>query len=92
MHPIPGDNPFQIVQTPTKKDPVCGMDVDPQRAASTHTHNGTTYYFCSQHCVQKFKADPEKFLSDATQSEEMPQDAEYTCPMHPEVEIGRAHV
>jgi Cu+-exporting ATPase len=29
------------------KDPVCLMDVEPGTAAGTHTHAGTTYYFCS---------------------------------------------
>ena len=44
-------------------DPVCGMNVDPPRAAGKHEHNGQTYYFCSQHCLAKFKEDPDKFLS-----------------------------
>ena len=29
------------------KDPVCGMDVEPETAAGRHEHAGTTYYFCS---------------------------------------------
>ncbi|MGH7798299.1 MAG: heavy metal translocating P-type ATPase [Candidatus Binatia bacterium] len=44
-------------------DPVCGMNVDPTRAAGKHEHNGQTYYFCSQHCLAKFKEDPEKVLA-----------------------------
>ncbi len=24
---------------------------------------GTTYYFCSEHCLHAFEADPEKYLS-----------------------------
>ncbi|MEA2658927.1 MAG: P-type Cu+ transporter [Candidatus Binatota bacterium] len=43
-------------------DPICGMNVDPERAAGSYAHNGQTYYFCSQHCLAKFKDDPEKFL------------------------------
>ncbi len=46
-------------------DPVCGMTVDPARAAGSVEHAGTTYYFCSKGCVAKFTADPEKFLSGA---------------------------
>jgi P-type Cu+ transporter len=46
-------------------DPVCGMMVDPDRAAGHVEHNGTTYHFCSKGCVAKFSADPEKFLSGA---------------------------
>jgi Cu+-exporting ATPase len=43
-------------------DPICGMNVEPERAAGSYAHNGQTYYFCSQHCLAKFKEDPEKFL------------------------------
>jgi Cu+-exporting ATPase len=44
-------------------DPVCGMTVDPARAAGQVEHDGTTYYFCSKGCVAKFSADPKKYLS-----------------------------
>jgi P-type Cu+ transporter len=43
-------------------DPICGMTVEPERAAGNHVYNGQTYYFCSQHCLTEFKKDPEKFL------------------------------
>ncbi|HXK30845.1 MAG TPA: heavy metal translocating P-type ATPase [Candidatus Binatia bacterium] len=43
-------------------DPICGMNVEPDSAAGSHVHNGQTYYFCSPHCLVKFKQDPEKFL------------------------------
>jgi P-type Cu+ transporter len=48
-------------------DPVCGMTVDPSKAAGKHRHNGQTYYFCSQHCLTKFREDPEKFLAQQSQ-------------------------
>jgi len=44
-------------------DPVCGMTVDPARAAGQVEHDGTTYYFCSKGCAAKFTADPKKYLS-----------------------------
>jgi Cu+-exporting ATPase len=44
-------------------DPVCGMTVDPARAAGHVDYQGTTYYFCSKGCVAKFSADPTKYLS-----------------------------
>ena len=44
-------------------DPVCGMMVDPDKAAGHVDHKGTKYHFCSKGCVAKFTADPEKFLS-----------------------------
>src|SRR6266540_2874561 len=43
-------------------DPICGMTVEPERAAGSHVYNGQTYYFCSQHCLAEFKRAPEKFL------------------------------
>ncbi len=72
----------------THIDPVCGMTVDPNSAAGTHTYNGKEHYFCSKGCVEKFKADPEKYLSPR-EPKDQPLDVEYTCPMHPEiVQIG----
>jgi multidrug efflux pump subunit AcrA (membrane-fusion protein)/YHS domain-containing protein len=45
------------------KDPVCGMDVDEKKAAAGRKseYNGTTYYFCSDDCKQKFDKDPAKY-------------------------------
>jgi uncharacterized membrane protein YraQ (UPF0718 family)/YHS domain-containing protein len=39
-------------------DPVCGMTVDPTAAAATRTWHGTTYFFCSTGCAERFDADP----------------------------------
>jgi P-type Cu+ transporter len=47
----------------TVKDPVCHMDVDPASAAGSVEHNGRAYYFCSKHCVQKFRANPDQFTA-----------------------------
>jgi Cu+-exporting ATPase len=65
-------------------DPVCGMTVDPNRAAGSHHHNGRTYYFCALSCLERFKANPETYLSKK-ESPEVIDDTIYTCPMHPEV-------
>jgi len=40
------------------KDPVCGMMIDPSTAVGQSTHQGTTYYFCSQACKDKFDKQP----------------------------------
>src|SRR2546426_1654121 len=50
------------------KDPVCGMAVDPATAKHRRAHGGQTYYFCSQHCAEKFEAAPEKFLQAPARS------------------------
>ena len=44
-------------------DPVCGMTVDPARAAATVEHAGKTYFFCNPGCAVKFRADPDRYLA-----------------------------
>src|SRR6266851_3337004 len=63
--PIPS---LPIFATPPKlKDPVCGMAVDPEKAAGKVEHAGKTYYFCSKGWAERFSREPEKFLaSDGT--------------------------
>src|ERR1043165_9689459 len=84
----------------TKIDPVCSMTVDSNNAAGQVEYKGETYYFCSTHCVQKFRENPGRYLTKTaapatiqlTRCKETPETAppsgekiEYTCPMHPEV-------
>lgn len=46
-----------------EKDPVCGMTVEPGKAAAKQEFQGNTYYFCSKRCAQRFAKEPENFLS-----------------------------
>jgi Cu+-exporting ATPase len=77
----------------TERDPVCGMNVDPIRAAGSIEHGGRKYFFCGQSCVRKFQADPSRFSDEGTTSAAVPapttasvdSNAVYTCPMHPEI-------
>jgi len=46
-----------------ERDPVCGMNVNPATASHMHEHGGRSYYFCCAPCVEKFKAEPQKYLS-----------------------------
>ena len=86
---------------PKEKDPVCGMMVDPQKAAGKVQHGGKTYYFCSLRCAERFQNEPEKFLvapgiagMEHRSAAREPAPAtnktiRYTCPMDPEiVQIG----
>jgi P-type Cu+ transporter len=79
-------------------DPVCGMTVDPERAAGTYEYKGRRYYFCNTRCLQRFKNDPDEFIAAdapaAPDTADAPaprpvspasNDVIYTCPMHPEV-------
>jgi P-type Cu+ transporter len=75
-------------------DPVCGMEVEPNTAARKYERKGQTYFFCSVHCLDKFKQDPEQFVKSAVEKYEghskPPQAHEseaaaYVCPMDPKV-------
>lgn len=68
-------------------DPVCGMKVVADITKSVEYH-GTTYYFCSQTCAEKFSADPQQYLTPPptkTSSKASSKHVLYTCPMHPEI-------
>ncbi len=43
------------------KDPVCGMSVKPDSAAASLEYQGRTFYFCCHHCLEQFRANPQKF-------------------------------
>ncbi len=101
-HSMPSTQPVQIssmhkmspltasvvttTQTTTEVDPVCGMTVNPGKAAGSFEHNGKTYYFCSEQCLHKFQANPETYLGPSQKSEpKVEEGVKYTCPMHPEI-------
>ncbi len=44
------------------KDPVCLMEISPRTATAMITHDGRSYYFCSENCKQRFQAQPDLFL------------------------------
>ncbi|NMG44412.1 heavy metal translocating P-type ATPase [Aromatoleum toluvorans] len=71
-------------------DPVCGMSVKPDSPHHT-SFEGRDYRFCSAKCLDKFRADPVRYVQPsqasqpATTGVEAAPGTEYTCPMHPEV-------
>jgi Cu+-exporting ATPase len=83
------------MQQTEEHDPVCGMKVDPSKAAASVEYQGVTVYFCSQGCAAKFRGAPEKYaLAKPDEAPSLPPEktgpqGEYTCPMHPEIkQIG----
>lgn len=42
------------------KDPVCGMEVEAEKA-KTSVYGGETYYFCSPACRDRFEAEPTSY-------------------------------
>jgi P-type Cu+ transporter len=74
------------VPTGEIQDPVCGMVVDPNPTRLRTTHEGTTYFFCSEHCRDKFVAESDRYRDPGSRlGPETASAAVYTCPMHPEI-------
>ena len=48
-------------ETETVVDPVCGMRIDPDRAAGTRAVGRQTVHFCCDICINRFDADPTSF-------------------------------
>src|SRR5260221_14579403 len=82
-----------------ERDPVCGMNVEPEKARAKVEHGGKSYYFCSAGCGKRFEQEPGKYLAApgtggmehvyAPTPAVSPENIRYTCPMHPEiVQIG----
>lgn len=74
-------------------DPLCKMIIEDTDAVATSEYKGTTYYFCSEPCKEKFDKDPEPFLvqgdpvvylKEEIEEKEIGK-AEWICPMHSEV-------
>ena len=89
-HAQPQSQPPATSTSTPHRDPVCGMEVDPQTAGGgSAEHAGVIYHFCSAHCRARFVASPAAFASGGKPAESKPahndDGATYTCPMHPEV-------
>ena len=84
MNPNTAHSPAEPVEGVV--DPVCGMTIDPADAVGRFDYKGQTYYFCAESCLEQFRQDPEQFLGPDTRlAAPFDPEAEYTCPMHPEV-------
>ena len=56
----------ELEMAPMAKDPVCGMDVNPEIATAqglSSDHDGQTHYFCGKGCKLDFDEDPGKFFA-----------------------------
>jgi len=56
----------ELEMQPMAKDPVCGMDVNPDVATALglrSEHDGVTYYFCGRGCKLGFEEDPGTYLA-----------------------------
>ncbi len=72
-------------------DPVCGMTIQPDAAAGSYEYRGKKYYFCAARCLEKFRVDPEYYLTPPERRPPKPAPisgsgtVKYVCPMDPEV-------
>jgi len=48
------------------KDPVCGMQVDENKAQHKTQYGGKQYNFCSADCKKKFEEKPEQYARSAS--------------------------
>jgi P-type Cu+ transporter len=55
---------------PVARDPVCGMPIAPETAAATRFVAGERFYFCSQHCVERFDLEHEASAMTGVSSDE----------------------
>jgi YHS domain-containing protein len=51
------------------KDPVCGMQVDENKAPATSSYQGRKYSFCGQECKDKFDREPQRYAQSAQQGQ-----------------------
>ena len=58
-----GEKAAQGAGDRTAKDPVCGMEINPEAAAASLDHDGQRYYFCHLGCLEKFRANPTVYLA-----------------------------
>lgn len=45
-------------------DPVCGMQVDDEKAAERTAFQASTFYFCSPACKVKFDEKPQQYATE----------------------------
>lgn len=77
----------EISKTKEQIDPTCGMTVDPKQSQYNLSYQGKLYLFCSAHCLEKFRINPEQYIQSLPIQKEMPLSKSlYTCPMHPQIQ------
>ena len=60
-----GDAMNELEMAPMAKDPVCGMEVNPEVATAqglSSEHEGETYYFCGRGCKLDFDENPQTYF------------------------------
>ncbi len=70
----------------TVRDPICGMDVDPENAAAVAERDGDTFYFCAEHSRDRFgsgrgaaERESEHSCCGGVQAEAAPAEESHGC-------------
>ncbi len=67
-----------VLEASVHKDPICGMDVDEERAKAAgrmSEYHGKKYYFCSDSCKQRFEKDRKRYAAELEGSHRLNQAA-----------------
>lgn len=83
---------MNVARASEDRDPVCGMTVSAD-SPLRQTHEGATYLFCNPSCLEKFRANPRRYIGNQPKpgaghsccTVEPTEGLTYSCPMHPEV-------
>ncbi len=46
---------------PRVTDPVCGMEIDSEKAAAREPHGDHEHFFCSENCARAFRLEPTRY-------------------------------
>ncbi len=71
-HSHPGSHDHGVDAGALVTDPVCGMEIDPGATEYRLEHDGKTIFFCSAHCLEKFRAAPEVYTAKPAPASEEP--------------------
>ena len=52
-------------------DPVCKMHIDIADAAASYDYHAMPVYFCSVECEKAFEKDPDKYMRNMSDEEQM---------------------
>jgi heavy metal translocating P-type ATPase len=74
----------------THVDPVCQMEIEEEDSVGSFEHEGVTYHFCAEICLERFREHPAQYLGADPYQAPVPEAGEgesiqYTCPMDPEI-------
>jgi Cu+-exporting ATPase len=58
-----GGAPPHAPPSATVLDPVCGMEISRADAVGSYVYEGKEYFFCNPSCLEKFRANPNQYLS-----------------------------